>query len=100
MSPTLNDPRTEAAIKAAIEALYGASVDRVNVRAGKDYDDEPAIFVTVFMKPGQKRMSGSDLLDSIAAASAALRGLQDDRFPYVIFRSPEDESAEDARPAA
>jgi hypothetical protein len=56
--------------------------------------------VTIYLKAAQERMSGSRLLDTIAAAATALREIDDDRFPYVTFLAPEDEPAEDTRPAA
>jgi hypothetical protein len=103
MSQSRKDQLAETAIKTAILKLFGAEIiDEIEVNPGEDHSGEQTLFTTVFLKAAQKRMTGSQLLDAIAAASAALRELEDYRFPYVTFLAPEEEreSAEDTRPAA
>ena len=95
------DKRAEAVVTSAIVGLFGAdAIDRVQVLPADDENGEPSLSVTVYLKAAQRRMSGSQLLDSISAAATELRAQEDFRFPYVTFLAPEDESAEDTRPAA
>jgi hypothetical protein len=100
MSQARGDERAETAVKSAIFGMFEDAIDNIDVRPGENYADEPALFVTIYLKAAQERMSGSRLLDTIAAAATALREIDDDRFPYVTFLAPEDEPAEDTRPAA
>jgi hypothetical protein len=101
MLQTHTDERAAEAIKSAIGKLFGnAAIENIDVRPGEDHTGGPALFVTIYLKAQQKRMSGSRLLDTIAAATTALREMGDERFPYVTFLAPEDEHAEDTRPAA
>lgn len=101
MSQLTRDEHAEAAVRSAILDLIGAEkIDRVEVLSTEDQNDEPALSVTVYLKARQERMSGSQLLDAIAAAATALRKIEDHRFPFVTFLAPEDEDSEDTRPAA
>lgn len=101
MSQSQKDRDSEAAVEAAIFGLFGdQTIERIAVIPGEDHEGEPAFSVTVFLKPGQNRMSGRRLLDTIAAAATALREREDYRFPFVTFLSPEEEGAEDTRPVA
>lgn len=100
MSQSLRDANAEKAIKTAVLGLFGPAIDEIEAHAGDDHNEKPAFFVTVFLKAGQKSMSSSDWLDTMAAATTALRELDDDRFVYVTFLAPEYESPEDTRPAA
>ena len=101
MSQPQKDREAETAIKAVIFALFGPElVERIAVFPGEDQAGEPGLSVTIFLKSGQKRMSGRQLLDTISATATALRDLEDYRFPFVTFLSLEDESAEDTLSAA
>ncbi len=101
MSQSQRDRDAEAAVKEAVLSLFGPeTIERVVVFPGEDEAGEPALSVTIFLRSAQSRMSGRRLLDVIDAAVTALREREDDRFPFVTFLSPEDESAEDTRPAA
>ena len=101
MMQSRRDQDAAMAVKTAILALFGPdTIDHIDVLPGEDQAGEPALSVAVFLKAAQRRMSGARLLDTIAAAATALREIEDYRFPYVTFLAPEDESAEDTRPAA
>jgi hypothetical protein len=101
MLQSRKDQDAVAAVKSAILALFEAEkIDHIEVLPAEDQAGEAALSVTVFLKAEQKRISGARLLDAIAAAATALREIEDYRFPYVTFLAPEDESAEDTRPAA
>ena len=103
MSQSRKDEQAEAAITSAILDLFGAdAIERIDVRAVEDHEGEPLLSVTIFLKARQRRMSGAQLLDAIAAAANALHEIDDARFPFVTFLEPEEdrESAEDTRPAA
>jgi hypothetical protein len=93
------DERAEAAIRRAIQDLFGDTVERIVVGPTEGPDGESAFFATVYMKAGQESVSAAKLLDTIEAASAALRDLEDYRFPYVTFLAPEDIAADEEAPA-
>ncbi len=100
MSQASRDQQAEAAITSAVLALIGAeAIERVNVDTREDYQGGPELSATVYMKAGQERITGTRLLDTIVAAVHALREIDDERIPYVTFLAPEDEYAEDTRPA-
>ena len=101
MSQARKDEEAEAAVKSAILGIFeNSAIDNIEVGPGEDHTGEPTLFVTIYLEAAQERMSGTRLLDAIAAAATALRGIDDNRFPYVTFLAPEDERAEDTRPAA
>jgi hypothetical protein len=101
MPQARRDEQAETAVKSAVLGLFeDVAIESIDVRPGADHSGEPALFVNIYLKPTQQRMSGSRLLDAIVAATTALREIDDDRFPYVTFLAPEDEHAEDTRPAA
>lgn len=100
MLETRRDRQAEAAVKKAVKKIFGKAIDRIVVGSTEDHNGEPALFVTIYMKASQGSISGSLLLDTIAAAATALREIEDYRFPYVTFLAPEDQSVEGARPAA
>ncbi len=101
MKLSRKDEAAAVAIKDAVTGLFGRDpIDRIEIFPTEDMHGDPLLAVTVFLQAAQERVSGARLLDTIVAAQDALRELDDDRFPYVTFLAPEDESAEDARPAA
>lgn len=101
MSQASRDEQAEKAIKAAILGKFkDVAIDNVDVGPSEGPDGEPALFVTIYLEAAQERMSGSRLIDAIAAAATALRHIDDFRFPYVTFLAPDYEHAEDTRPAA
>jgi len=101
MSQERRDRLAETVVKKAVKKLFGKTlIDKIVVGPSEDHYGEPSLFVTIYMKAAQKSMSSSQLLDAIAAASTALREIEDYRFPYVTFLAPEDEPAESTRPAA
>lgn len=101
MTQSRRDQDAEAAVKTAIFALFGPeTIGQIDVLPAEDQAGEPTLSVIVFLRAAQERISGARLLDTIAAAATALREIEDYRFPYVTFLAPEDESAEDTRPAA
>jgi len=108
MSQTRKDAQAEAAVRSAVLTTFGSGavaesvIERIDIWPGENHAGDPALFVAIFLKPEQPRMSGARLLDVTVAASKALREIDDDRFPYVSVQAPEDDSerAEDTRPAA
>ena len=84
MSQSAKDREAEAVVRSAIVHLIGEkAIDHVEVRPTEDQAGEPGLAVTIFLKAPRERMSGSLLLDAIAAAASALREIDDFRFPYV-----------------
>ena len=101
MTLSRKDQDAVEVVKTAILALFEPkTIDHIDALPAENQTGEPALSVTVFLNAPQERMSGAQLLDTIAAAATALREIEDYRFPYVTFLAPEDESAEDTRPAA
>jgi hypothetical protein len=101
MAQSQKDKDAEGVVKASIFALLGReTIERIAVFPVEDQAGEPGLSVTIYLTSGQKRMSGSRLLDTIDAAVTALREREDYRFPFVTFLLPEEEGAEDTRPAA
>ena len=101
MMQSRRDQVAENVVKKAIFHLFGRSmIDKVDVIPATNEDGEAALSVVIYLTATQKPMAGAQLLDTIAEASTALRGVEDYRFPYVTFLVPGDESAEDTRPAA
>jgi hypothetical protein len=100
MAYSESDQKAVAVVKSAIARLFEeGAIDHTEVRPVEDQGGEPGLAVTIFLKAPRERMSGSRLLDAIAAAATALREIDDFRFPYVTFLAPEYETAEDTRPA-
>lgn len=100
MSQSRKDEVAIQAIKAAIINLLGPVIESIEAHTGFDRAGEPLFYVNVFLKSAGSKMTGTRLLDTIAAAATALRELDDDRFPYVTFLEPDANGAEDTRPAA
>jgi len=101
MSQGRKDELAEAAVKTAVhDALADVDIESIEVRPTEDHAGEPALSIIVHIRAAQRRLSGSRLLDTIEAASTALRDIDDGRFPYVTFLAPDYEQSEDARPAA
>jgi hypothetical protein len=100
MQETRRDRAAEEVVESAIRNMFGDAVDRIVVGQTEDPYGEPALFVTIYMKAAQERMSGSQLLDAITEASTALREIEDYRFPYVTFLAPEELSEESFHPTA
>jgi len=100
MAYSERDQKAVAVAKSAIVPLFEEdAIDHIEVRPVEDQGGEPGLAVTIFLNASRERMSGSLLLDTIAAAATALREIDDFRFPYVTFLAPEYEAAEDTRPA-
>jgi hypothetical protein len=101
MAQSRKDQDAERAVEAAIFALLGPeTIERIAVFPVEDHAGESGLSVTIFLKAGQERMSGRRLLDAIDAAATVLESQEDHRFPFVTFLLPEEEGAEDTRPAA
>jgi hypothetical protein len=101
MSQSQNGREVDAIVRSAVVRLFGEdAIDSVEVRRAEDEAGQPALSVTIFLTEPRRRMSGSNLLDTIAEIGSALREVGDDRFPYVTFLAPGYEHAEDTRPAA
>jgi hypothetical protein len=90
----------EQAIKAAALGLIDNSVvDHIAVTSDEDSTGEPTFFVNVYLRDRRDRPSAAKSIEIIKAMRDALLELGDDRFPHLSFSAPNDEAAEDTRPA-
>ncbi len=62
-------------------AAYG--FDDVVVSAGKDHDDDDAIFMTATYKPGSALPGGDVLNRTLAILRRELQNAGEERFPYL-----------------
>lgn len=89
----------DRAIKSAIyERIDRSVVADVSMASRDDATGEPSLFVTVSLKSGRDRPDAGKAIDMVKAMRDALFDLGDERFPYLSFRAPGDEEAEDTRP--
>ncbi len=99
MQNTVKSDEAERAITTVIYDRVGrAVVDSVSVTSSDDAIGEPSFFVTVYLKNGRDRPKAEKTIEMIKAMRDALFDLDDDRFPHLSFRAPEDEESEDTRP--
>jgi hypothetical protein len=71
--------------------LGSFGLDHVELKAGRDHDGDPAVFVTAVLPPKSPPMPG----DISAAASLAIANLMvgagDERLSYLYIQRPDDE---------
>ena len=101
MSQSRKDEEAEGVAKSAVVRLFGQeAIDHIEVFPTEDRDGDDGLSVTVFLKTARETVSGTRLIDTIAAVSEALEEIGDRRFPYVTFLAPGYEHAEDDRRSA
>ena len=79
-------------IEKVLRKEFGSfGLDHVELKAGRDHDGDPAVFVTAVLPPKSPPMPG----DISAAASLAIANLMDgagdERLSYLYIQRPDDE---------
>lgn len=64
-------------------ALGPFRYERAEVRTGRDYSDEPAVYVDVVLGVGAPALGPMTLIDAHVALSRALIEGGEERFPYL-----------------
>ncbi|HLH11744.1 MAG TPA: hypothetical protein VKV77_07700 [Methylovirgula sp.] len=93
----LTEPEVQAVAQRILrEKLgpFGFSEARVN--AGLDHDGEPALFVDAIFQPNAPNIGGRASSEALVALRNALLEKDEERFPYLLLRYPDDEFPESA----
>ena len=84
----------ERAIERTLEAwIDRAAIHSVGVHAALDHSGEPAFFVSVMLGSAKDRLPASQAVDVQIALRDALQAIDDHRFPYLTFTTPDDSLA-------
>jgi hypothetical protein len=70
-------------------------LDHIEVAAGRDHDDDPALFVTAHYRKGSAVPSGEALSGALSALHEGLQTKGEARFPYLDHRFGNDDGFED-----
>ena len=68
--------------------------DRVTIREDVDHENEPSLFVDVFLKAGSPLIKGETSNSAHHALGQSLLGRGEARFPYLRIRYPDGEDNE------
>lgn len=91
----LSDNITRAVDDEVRRRLPGVPIDRIEVTADRDQDDDEALFVTIVLERDPERLDPKALLGLIRHIREKLSSVNEDRFPYTRFmtRAEYDEAA-------
>lgn len=70
--------------------------DEAVVHAGLNHDGEPALFVDAIFRPNAPSLGGRASTEALSALRDAFLARNEERFPYLSLRYPDDERPEDA----
>lgn len=88
----LTDTDVHAVATEVFEAALGTDrFERLDVEHRLDHDGEPAFFVTLRLKPGADPQDVATSSSAHAALRRRLLELDEERFPYLRYRYPNDE---------
>jgi hypothetical protein len=92
MSTQANKERdAEKTIARTLEGWIGSpAIQSVGVHAALDHIGEPALFISVMLKSGKDRLPATRAVDLQIALRDALQDIDDTRFPYITFSTPDD----------
>ncbi|MFH1343318.1 MAG: hypothetical protein ABIL01_19230 [Pseudomonadota bacterium] len=85
--------------KTLIGQLGAYGFDHVDVAAGKDHDEDEALFMTAKYKSGSVLPSGDVLNRTLAILRRELQKAGEDRFPYLTHRPEGEETGYDEEDA-
>lgn len=68
----------------------------VEVHAGFDHDNEPALFLDAAFEPDSPLIDGAASAEALTSLRNAFRARGEERFPYIFFHHPDDERDEHA----
>ncbi len=88
------DKITEIADKILRAKLGRFGYANVEVREGRDYDDQKALFLIAHMQKSGGLAPGDVMNETLAVLSDALLEENEDRFPYVSLKHEGDELPE------
>ncbi len=80
------------------ETLGPYGFDHSDVRADYDHDGEEALFIDAVLKPNSPLVEGKIYSKALGALSDALLKHDERRFPYLMLRHLDEESAESPWP--
>ena|SRR5215216_3445390 len=92
----MNDKQIAGLANSTLTPLLGTfGLDRVEVVPGGDHDDDPALFITAYYRPGSSVPQGEALLEAFGALHRALRAAGEERFSYLDHRFSDDDAFEE-----
>lgn len=82
---------TDDEVRAIAQDVLGRKLkdfgfDRAEAKSGPDQDGDPALFITLVMKPGVPVIPGRSLSDAHLAFDDYLKARADERFAYFHFK--------------
>jgi hypothetical protein len=80
------------------ETLGPYGFDYSDVRVDYDHDGEEALFIDAILRPKTPLIEGKVYSEALSALSNALLARKDRRFPYLMLRHLDEESAESPWP--
>jgi hypothetical protein len=91
---------TEAEVQTVAEKILRDKLgsfgfQAAEVHAGFDHDGESALFVEAKFAPNAPLLAGRESSEALVALSKALLKRNEQRFPYLSLRYPDDERPED-----
>lgn len=88
----MNDAQLQAIADRVLRPALGAfRYERAEVRTGRDYSDEPAVFVDAVLGKGAPELGSMTLIDAHFALSEALLAEGEERFPYLRTKRLDDD---------
>ena len=79
-------------LKTLSEQLGAYGFDRVEVEAGKDHDNEDALFMTATYRAGSALPGGDALVKALTKLRGDLQKSGEERFPYLTHRLEDEEA--------
>ena len=79
-------------IEKVLRKEFGSfGLDHVELKAGRDHDGDPAVFVTAVLPPKSPPMPGDISAAASLAIANVMEGAGDERLSYLYIQRPDDE---------
>lgn len=79
-------------IEKVLRKEFGSfGLDHVELKAGRDHDGDPAVFVTAVLPPKSPPMPGDISAAASLAIASLMEGAGDERLSYLYIQRPDDE---------